>query len=277
MTHTILGAGGAIAKVLTDELLKSGRKVRLVSRSGHTAAGTESLRADLLSADETKKAVQGSDIVHLLAGLPYDSRIWSEQWPKIMRNSIDACKAAHAKLIFFDNVYAYGLVRGKMTESTPYAPCSRKGEIRVKIAALLEEEYKKKNLDAMIVRSADFYGPYATASSLPFILGIDKLMKGKSAQWPVDLNKPHSFTYTIDCAKALLLLAERDECFNQTWHLPTSNPPIDGRAFITLIARELKVQPRMTVMKKWMVRMAGMINRTVYEIYEMLYQYENEY
>ena len=58
-------------------------------------------------------------------------------WPRIMTNTIEACKRAGAKLIFFDNVYMYGKVSGPMTEETPFNPCSKKGEIRAKIATTL--------------------------------------------------------------------------------------------------------------------------------------------
>lgn len=33
----------------------------------------------------------------------------------------------------------YGLVKGKMTEETPYHPSSVKGEIRARIAAIMEQ------------------------------------------------------------------------------------------------------------------------------------------
>ena len=53
----------------------------------------------------------------------------------------------------------YGKVAGPMTENTPYAPCSKKGEIRAKIATALMNEVQAGGLSAMIARSADFYGP----------------------------------------------------------------------------------------------------------------------
>ena len=277
MKHTILGAGGSVGNALTYELLKSTEKIRLVSRSNYSIPGTESFKADIKSYEETLSSVKDSDIVYLCVGLPYDSKIWSVFWPKIMKNSIDACKSVNAKLIFFDNVYMYGKVKGNMTETTPYNPCSRKGEIRAKIAALLETEIKQKNINAIIARSADLYGPYATKTSLPYILAIDKLMNGKSAQWMINVSKQHSYTYTIDCAKGLHLLSNRDECYNQIWHLPTYNPAIDGKRFIDLIAQELGVAPNYTVLKKWMIKMVGFFNKTIFESYEMLYQSEFEY
>src|ERR1035437_4868075 len=152
MKHTILGAGGSIGNVLTNELLKLNESVRLVSRSNYSIPGTESFKADITSYEQILKSVEGSDIVYLCAGLPYDSKLWEDIWPKLMKNTIDACKNVGAKLIFFDNVYMYGKVEGKMDESTPYFPCSRKGEIRAVIANELEAEMKHHNLRAIIAR-----------------------------------------------------------------------------------------------------------------------------
>jgi nucleoside-diphosphate-sugar epimerase len=277
MKHTILGAGGSIGNALTFELLKTNDDIRLVSRSNFSCPGTESFQADLTSYEETLKSVKDSDIVYLCAGLPYDSKVWADLWPKVMQNSINACKSVNAKLIFFDNVYMYGRVDGKMTETTPFNPCSRKGEIRAKIAMDLGNEINNKNINAIIARSADLYGPYTTKNSVPYILVFDKLLYGKKAQWMMDVNKLHSFTYTIDAAKGLVLLSGRDECFNQTWHLPTCNPPVDGETFIELVANELGIAPDYAVLKKWMVKMIGFFSKTVFESFEMLYQSEFDY
>ena len=83
---------------------------------------------------------------------------------------------------FFDNVYAYGHVTGVMTEETPFNPNSRKGEVRAKIATMLLDEIKAKNLNAMIVRGADFYGPGATLSLIHSTV-TERLKAGKGAQW----------------------------------------------------------------------------------------------
>jgi len=84
--------------------------------------------ADLSDLSQIVQAVSGSTVVHLLAGLKYDYREWVALWPRIMANTIEACKRAKAKLVFFDNVYMYGRVDGPMTEETPFRPCSKKGE-----------------------------------------------------------------------------------------------------------------------------------------------------
>lgn len=277
MRHTILGAGGSIGNALAYELLKSDEKIRLVSRNKHNIPGTEWCKADLTSYQETLIGVLNSDVVYLCAGLPYDWKIWSEKWPLIMRNSIDACKNVGAKLIFFDNVYMYGKVEGRMTENTPYNPCSRKGEVRTKTVLLLENEIIKKNINGIIARAADLYGPYATQTSVPYILVINKLMNGRKAQWMLDANKIHSLTYTLDAARGMTLLSKDNECINQIWHLPTTSPPLTGNSFIKLVADELGVKHEYTVLKRWMMRLVGSFDKTVSESYEMLYQSEFDY
>lgn len=276
MKHTILGAGGAIGNALAYELLNQFRDVRLVSRSKYWIPGTETVKADLTIYEDTLRAINGSDIVYLCVGLQYDSDIWTKLWPKIMQNCIDACKSTRAKLIFFDNVYMYGKVEGRMSELTPYNPRSKKGEVRAKIAMMLENEINKQNIRAIIARSADFYGPYASKTSVPYMLVIDKLMNSKKANWIIDANVSHSFTYTLDCAKAILLLYNREDCYQQTWHLPTDNP-ISGEAFIHITAKALGVPPDYKVLNKWMIKTAGLFNTTVMESFEMLYQFENDY
>lgn len=275
--HTILGAGGAIGNSLMAELLKDNQKVRLVSRSGYAAEGVESVKGDFTIYADTLNAVQGSDVVYLCPGLQYDSRVWEDKWPDIMQNTIDACKHEKSKLIFFDNVYMYGKVDGKMTEETPYNPCSKKGEIRARIAQTLEEEMSEGNLDAIIARSADFYGPHALKTSVPYIMALDKLMNGKRAQWMVNAKVPHSMTYTLDCGKALYLLAQDEKAFNQVWHMPTYNPGITGEEFITIGAKELGVAPKYIVLNTWMVKLGGLFDRTIFELNEMLYQNKFNY
>jgi nucleoside-diphosphate-sugar epimerase len=110
-----------------------------------------------------------------------------------MRNTIDACKRHGCALVFFDNVYAYGRVDGVMTEDTPYNPCSRKGEVRARIATMLMDEVKRGELRAMIVRAADFYGPGAVLSFTHASV-TQRLKAHKTPQWIGDANAMHTFT-----------------------------------------------------------------------------------
>jgi hypothetical protein len=148
-----------------------------------------------------------------------------------------------------------------MVETTPYNPGSKKGEVRAQTVMILENEITKKNLEAIIARSADLYVPYSTETSVLHLLAIEKYLNGKSAQWLIDANKFHSFTYTIDSANGMILLAKCKECWNQSWHLPTYNP-LDGVTLIHMIAKELVTSPYYNVLNRWQLKMISMFNKT---------------
>jgi nucleoside-diphosphate-sugar epimerase len=274
---TILGAGGSIGNELVRLLAAQNEPFRLVGRHPVSVEGAaEVLSADLSDQQQTTQAVAGSSVVYLLAGLKYDHKVWAEMWPRVMANTIEACKRAGARLIFLDNVYMYGRVDGAMTEETPFNPCSRKGEVRAKIAASLMNEWKAGNLTATIARSADFYGPYAK-NGIPNSLVFEPLHKGQKAMCLASDSQPHSFTYTVDAAHALAKLAGSESSWNQTWHLPTTGSPMTGKEFITLAAKEMGVPPRYRMLGRPMVRLVGWFNPMVGEVYEMLYQNDAPY
>jgi nucleoside-diphosphate-sugar epimerase len=275
--HTILGAGGAVANALTRELSNKNETIRLVSRKPIVNANKNVTwrKADLLNYAEVLEAAKGSTVIYLCAGLVYDKKIWKVQWPVIMQNVINVAKETQARLIFFDNVYAYGLVTGPMTESTPYNPCSKKGEIRAGIATKLMNEANSGNIKASIARAADFYG---TDNLLGFldIMVLDKFAKKQKAQWIGDVSKLHNFSYIPDMGKGMYLLGQKPESDNQIWHLPTA-PPLTGKQFIEMAAKIYGVEPKYFAIKKFMMQLYGLFNKPVAELVEMYYQYDHDY
>ncbi len=274
---TILGAGGVISNELVTLLAAEKRPLRLVGRHAHPTQGaTEVVLADLSDKEESIRAVAGSSVVYLLAGLKYDHNVWAETWPGIMSNTIEACKRAGAKLIFFDNVYAYGKVNGTMTEETSYSPCTKKGEVRAKIAMSLANEWKAGNFTAMIARCADFYGANAP-NGLPNVLVFKPLSQNHRASCLASDEMPHSYTYTKDAARGLVALADDETAWNQTWHLPTSPNPPTGKEFIVSVAKEFGVPPKYRILSRTMVRFIGWFNPLVGEVFELLYQNDSPY
>ncbi|WP_212003708.1 NAD-dependent epimerase/dehydratase family protein [Chitinophaga sp. HK235] len=271
--YTILGAGGVIANELAKELVANGKKVRLVSRSPKSTAGiTDLVSANITDAEQTRKAVAGSAVVFLTAGLKYDHKLWAATWPVIMTNVINACKATGAKLIFFDNVYSYGLVNGPMKEDTPYNPSSKKGKIRAAIATQLMNEVKAGNITATIARAADFYGPGADKTGFLNLLIIDKFRKKNTAMWLGKDDVTHSYTFTPDAGKGLYLLSQDDSSWNQVWHLPTTNPAPDGKGYMRMIAQQMGVKPKYLKLGGFLIRLSGLFDSTIKELGEMLYQ-----
>lgn len=275
--HTILGAGGAVANALTRELMTTNETIRLVSRKPVKITGKNITwqKADLLNYDEVLSAVQRSTVIYLVAGLVYDKDIWKAQWPVVMQNVINATKATGARLIFFDNVYMYGLVNGPMKEDTPYHPNSAKGETRAGIATMLMDEVKAGNIRATIARAPDFYGTDSLNSFVDMMV-LTKYATKQTAQWIGNPEKKHNFIYIPDAGKAMFLLGQNPDSDNQVWHLPTA-PAITGKQFIDIAARVYQVKPKFMRISKFMLWLIGLFQKVVMGTVEMYYQYNHDY
>ncbi len=277
-SYTLIGAGGAIGSPLAKLLLEQGKPVRLLSRSGKTMEGAESRAVDVFDQQALTEGIRGSKVAYLLVGLEYNTKIWQEKWPLVMQNTLKACAETGVPLIFFDNVYMYGPVKGKMTEETPFKPSSKKGAVRVEIANMLLEAVRRGEVKASIARSADFYGPWADEKSAFYVTVFKNLAEGKKPQWLGNPSMAHTMSYTLDCAKALILLADDPESFNQTWHLPSKNPPQVPTDLIQTAAREMGVPyTGVQAAPKWLIRILGLFIPIMREMVEMVYQNEEVY
>ena len=275
--HTILGAGGPVANALARELANNNETFCLVSRREiKTSGANQSWRkADLLNYKEIMEASKGSKVIYLTAGLVYDKKVWAEQWPVIMQNYINLGKETGARLIFFDNVYSYGLVNGPMLETTPYNPCSVKGEIRARIATQLMDEAKAGNITATIARGADFYGTDSRNSFVDMMV-LEKYAQKQKAQWIGDPNKVHNFSFIPDMGKGMYLLGQNPGSDNQIWHMPTGKP-ITGKQFIETTAKTYDVKPDFMAVNKLMLWSYGLFVKVVMGTVEMYYQYNHDY
>ena len=278
--HTILGANGAVGRALSTELTQLPVRVRQVARTPTAEhASDELVSADLLDAAATDRAVAGSDVVYLLAGLPYSTPLWEAQWPRVMQHVLDACVRHDARLVFFDNVYPYGTVDGVMTEETPFNPCSRKGDVRARIALTLLEAIRAQQVRAMIVRSADFYYPggAGTVSGLLNSVVFERVAAGRTAQWLGSADVAHSFTWTPDIARSLAYLSTREEAYGQTWHALTSAEERTGREFVRMACALLGRPDKLQNAGRKMVRLLGLFTPPLREQLEMLYQFDRPY
>ena len=276
--QTILGANGTIGKLLAKELTAYTDKLRLVSRNPVKINETDELYpADLSNPASVDQAVEGSDVVYLVVGFDYKLSVWEEKWPKLTRATINACIKHNARLVFFDNVYLYDMLAiPHMTEESPANPPSKKGALRKLIAQMIMDEIKAGKLMALIARSADFYGP-ENEKSFVIEMVYKNFLKGMRANWFINADKKHSFTYTPDAAKATALLGNTDDAYNTVWHLPTNKNILTGREFVELFSKTMNVPNKLLVMPMWMIRIAGIFVPVLREMPEMMYQYERDY
>lgn len=276
--QTIIGAGGAIGIPLAKELSKYTDRIRLVGRSPKKVNATDELHvADLHDPSTVDAAIAGSEVVYVVVGFEYNLKIWQKTWPAFMTAVIDACKKHGAKLVFFDNVYAYDVSAiPHMTERSLINPPSKKGEVRAALHKMIMDEVNNGTLTALIARAADFYGPDNKASGLS-IMVAQKYLKKQAAQAFGDVDRIHTYTYTPDAGKATAQLGNTPDAYGQVWHVPTTKAKLTNRDWAKLIAKEAGAEPKISAVPGWMMKILGLFVPIMREFPEMLYQYERDY
>ena len=278
----ILGSGGAIGRPLARALADYTDHVICASRTPHalpTAGGTtfEHRTVDLLDADAVRRAVAGCEVAYLTAGLRYRTAVWRAEWPRLIRNVIAAVRAANAKLVFFDNVYALGAAGyANMTAASPLRPTSAKGEVRRRVLDDLAAARAEHGLRIAVARAADFYGP-GIGSSLLQEMVVKRHLAGSSGLWPGPTDQPHSFTYTPDAARALARLGNDARAWGRTWHLPTDPRPWTLTDFATALGERTGCPARVSTLPKLVFWLLARFSADLRELYDVRRQYDRPY
>ncbi|SUJ28680.1 NAD dependent epimerase/dehydratase family [Sphingobacterium spiritivorum] len=276
--QTILGANGQIAEELAKELHRAyTTDIRLVSRSPKKVNDTDTLFiADLRDKVKADEAVAGSTIVYFTLGLPMDTRLWENQFPILMRNVIEACQKHKAKLVFFDNTYMYPQNGAVLTEESIFAPVGKKGMVRKKIADMLLSEMEAGQIEAVICRAPEFYGPGKTQSITNTFI-FDRIKENKKLLVLLRDDTLRSLIWTPDASKATALIGNTPDAYGQTWHLPVDDNRRTYRTFIELVSDVYGKPLSYSVVPNIILKLGAVFNRKTREIQELLprYAYDN--
>jgi nucleoside-diphosphate-sugar epimerase len=275
--QTILGSNGQIGQEIAKEIYnKYTKNIRLVSRKPQKIHDTDELvPADLMKYEDTYKAIEGSDIVYFAVGLPADSEMWENRFPKIMTNIIKACQETNSKLAFFDNTYMYEKNDNVQTENSSFMPTGRKSKVRAEMAEMLLSAMKGKTIDAVIGRAPEFYGPDLT-QSITNSMVFNRVKKGKRAIVPLNDSVLRTLIWTPDASRALALLGNTPDAYGETWHLPT-DANITYRNLVNKVEKIIGKKVRYTVVPMWIFKVGSLFNKQVKELMELLprYKYDN--
>jgi nucleoside-diphosphate-sugar epimerase len=268
-SYTVLGAAGGVGSHLVDALADAGRRVRAVSRAPRAGRpDVEHLPADLRDPAQVRAAVTGADVVFHAAQPAYTR--WPQEFPALTATIADATAAAGARLVLVDNLYMYGPSTAPMTEDLPYAATDHKGRTRAAVAASLLDRHRAGELDVVLGRAADYYGPRGVTSVAGQTL-FGPALTGARANLLGSLDQPHSWSYLPDVAAALVRLADAPQAGGRAWHLPVAEP-LTQRELATLVYRAAGHRPRMAALPGPVHRVIGAVQPMLRELYSTRWQ-----
>jgi nucleoside-diphosphate-sugar epimerase len=174
---------------------------------------------------------------------------------------LGAAGGVGSHLVLVDNLYMYGPATGALTEDLPYTATDAKGRVRAAMARSLLDRHRAGDLDVVLGRAGDYYGPRGVASVAGQAL-FGAAVAGSRATVIGSLDQPHSWSYLPDVAAALVVLADAPHAGGRAWHLPVA-APLTQRELVTLVCRAAGHRPRMAALP-------GPLHRAIATVHPML-------
>ena len=234
--HVVFGASGGIGNAVVRELVRQGKTVRGVNRSGSALvpSGVEMVAADASDIESVRGAMKDAAVVYQCL------------FPAVQDAIIDVASEAGTKLVVANNHYMYDPTQGPMSETSPHSYGSREGgKFYEEMAEQALDAHRSGKIQATVGQASDIYGPNVRHG-----IGSDQVfgpvMAGKPANFLGDLDVVHTYTYADDCARGLVTLGQREEALGEVWHLPSAEP-ITTRELLGMIFDELGEEPRIRV------------------------------
>jgi nucleoside-diphosphate-sugar epimerase len=253
-------------------LVDRGLQVRAVNRSGARPGllpqEVELVRADVADPAQAVAAAAGAATVYQALNPPYHQ--WEALFPALQAGALAAAGAAGARYVSIENLYLYDS-SAVMTEDSPVAPVSKKGELRRRMAEEVAAAHRDGTVRAAQLRSSDYYGPGVTGSALGDRV-FPPLVAGKKAQVGGSATQSHSFAYIEDVGRAAAELGVRDEALGRVWLAPHA-PAVTQGDMVALACRELGREPAVAVVSPAMMRLAGLFVPGARASVEMMYEF----
>lgn len=275
----ILGTG-QLGLAILDQLLTLNptETIVLVNRSGKIKRSlpenVQLLAADVTDNHKMEYVAREADVIFSCTDVPYQN--WTEFYPAAASALAYALSRSGARLVFADNMYSYGNMSGeKMHEALPHIATTKKGRIRTQVINTLLFSGKSYSKRVAIVKAADFIGPeiHKGVFGTDF---LDRLYNEKTIPLFGKIDLKHTFTYIHDFAEAMINIASADDAFGQVWHVPNAEP-MDMRSWLVLFEKYSGKKTNVKTIPKFLVKIGGLFNPLLRELYELAYQFEFPY
>lgn len=271
----VIGGTGFAGAATVNAFVERGHRVRVISRhvKADVRAKVETTAADATDVAALTKALEGVHAAVLCARPDYWR--WPQELVPMFQRAIDAASRTGTRLVLCDNLYAYGVPDGPLTESSPLRPHGPKGRARKAGAELLMRAHEQGQVQVAIGRAADFYGPGIDYPNLKLLFG--NAVEGKTVRLLGSGEALHSVSFIKDVGHALVTLTENDSAFGDVWHLPVA-PPMPEKELVRRIVDLAGTGATIASTPAWAVhalfKVMGLFSPMMRELPEVQYQHE---
>jgi nucleoside-diphosphate-sugar epimerase len=200
----IIGSNGHVGHAAAKAFVDAGWQVTGFGRANRKpVAGMDFIKGDAGDVAALRAAIERVDVVFNGLNLPYDKWFGGAAEAQLAA-VIDAMGASGKTILFPGNIYNYAASERRVTPALPQKPERPRGEIRVRMEAMLKAASGRGDFQTIILRAGDFFGP-DSENDWHDLLILREAGKGRVALAAHET--PHSWAYLPDLGRAFVKLA----------------------------------------------------------------------
>ena len=268
---TVLGINGHIGRFAAEAFVAAGWMVRGMGRSDkHAVPGVAFIQGDAESVSDMQRAIGDSDVVVNALNLPYDKWFGGAMEAQTAR-VITAMGKTGRTLIYPGNIYNYAASLREVTPDAPQQPARPRGAIKVRCEAMLKDAATRGDLQAIIIRAGDFFGPGKLDDW--FQQGI-LAQRGKIAT-PGALDMPHSWAYLPDLARVFEKLAWHRKELGAFENFHFAGHFVTNADLVTAVQKAAPAPLKVSPLPWTLLGLVGLFSPVMREVHKMRYLWQN--
>lgn len=269
----VLGLNGHIGKAAALAFLAAGWNVAGMARTDkHRIAGVRFVGGDAGSVEDMRRAIGDADVVVNALNLPY------HQWDKgrmeaQMGRVIEALGTVGRTVLFPGNIYNFSASDRFVTPATRQIPQTPRGAIRIRVEQLFEAAAARGDIQAIVLRAGDFYGPGSTNDWFDLAL-FREIGKRRVATMGAP-GVGHSWAYLPDLGRAFEALASTRSTLGAFERFHFAGHFVTPEQMRVAIERAAPVAVTVKPFPLWIMPLIGLFDPIMRETGKMAYLWCN--
>jgi nucleoside-diphosphate-sugar epimerase len=269
----ILGVNGHVGKAIASAFLASDWDVTGMARTDkHALPGMRFVQGDSDSIEDMRRAIGDAEIVVNALNLPYatwfDGRMEAQ-----MARVLEAMGKSGKTMLFPGNIYNFAADSDVLTPDLPQHPPTPRGAIRVRVEAMYQAAAERGDIQFIVLRAGDFYGPNTKLDWFDQIM-----MTGAKSRKVSVVGTPgvgHSWAYLPDLGRAFEALASIRTTLGPFERFHFAGNHVTPEEMAAAIVKAAPVPVKTSVFPFILMRLLGLIDPTIREVNKMRYLWRN--
>lgn len=268
----ILGVNGHIGRAAAAAFVAGGWEVTGMARTDKHLKGVRFVSGNSDSVEDMRAAIGDVEVVVNALNLPYN--LWFNGRMEAQMGRVIAALGTSGKTVLFPgNIYNFAASARELLPDTPQHPEKPRGQIRVRVEQMFADAAARGDIQAIIVRAGDFYGPGAEMDW--FDQAVLRGAKKGKVQVMGTKGVGHSWAYLPDLGRAFESLASLRQHLGAFERFHFAGNYVTPEEMGAAIAKAAPVPVKVSRFPLMLIKLVGLVDPIMREVGKMAYIWRN--